>query len=271
MSSELPCLIFLTAAYPLYRAWQANRRTSLTHAVHWAVAAWAAWEIGICLGGRSPAGTMTLYAALCVTGCAGVAVLGARRPLAGPWSFVVLGLLAVLLLPVAEAAVLGHPLRLESFRAVFLAATLAVGVLNYVPTRLGWAAILLALGCAYEMFRSVTPTDPAAPALRPVGTAEWLVLVPWVAYASMRLRTPSPSEFDRIWLDFRDRFGLVWGQRLREQFNRSAFHAGWPVVLRWRGLRLTPGSALPEPGVQREMVATLGMLMKRFGPNEGGT
>src|SRR5260370_5873652 len=36
-------LILLTAAYPLWRAWQANRRTSLVQAVHWAIIAWAGW------------------------------------------------------------------------------------------------------------------------------------------------------------------------------------------------------------------------------------
>ena len=42
------------------------------------------------------------YTALSLTGCAGVAVLGARRPGVGPWNFVLLGLLAVMLLPLAE-------------------------------------------------------------------------------------------------------------------------------------------------------------------------
>jgi hypothetical protein len=46
------------------------------------------------------------YLALCLTGCVGVAVLGARRPGVGAWDFVLLGLLAVLLL-VAGGAVAG--------------------------------------------------------------------------------------------------------------------------------------------------------------------
>ena len=62
------------------------------------------------------------YTALCLTGCAGVAVLGARRPGVAAWHFVPLGLLAVLLMPLAEGW--GH-LQLSPVRAGFLGATLA--------------------------------------------------------------------------------------------------------------------------------------------------
>jgi hypothetical protein len=67
-------------------------------------------------------------------------------------------------------------------------------------------------------------------------------------------------------LDFRDRFGLVWAQRVREQFNRAAANAGWPVRLYWQGLHLSAGAPLPEPAVQAEVVAALRALLKRFGP-----
>src|SRR5262249_60610372 len=96
----------------------------------------------------------------------------------------------------------------------------------------------------------------------------WLRLVRWIGFVAMRGRVRAASQFDRLWLEFRDRFGLVWGQRLREQFNSSARHAGWPVVLRWQGLRLVPGAALPAPEAHTEMLATLTALMKRFGPDD---
>jgi hypothetical protein len=193
-------------------------------------------------------------------------VLGARRPGVGAWNFVLLGLLAVLLLPLAEG--LGG-LHLSWPRVLFLAGTLAVGVLNYLPTRLGPAALLLALGCGLEL-ASVLPPDMVPDGLRPALPAGGLLLAlsPWAAYTAGRGRPRPAAEFDRLWLGFRDRFGLVWGQRLREQFNRSAAHAGWPVVLRWTGLRLKPGAALPRPDVQEEILATLRALLKRFGPEE---
>jgi hypothetical protein len=69
-------------------------------------------------------------------------------------------------------------------------------------------------------------------------------------------------------LGFRDRFGLVWAQRAREQFNRAAFHAGWSIVLRWGGLRLRTGAMPPDSSKQEEIIATLRALLKRFGPDE---
>ena len=96
-------LLLLTGAYPLGRAWLANRRSSLAHALAWAALAWLAW-LGVALAEAWGLGVPVAarYVALCLTGCAGVAVLGARRPGVVAWNFVVLGLLVVLLLPLAE-------------------------------------------------------------------------------------------------------------------------------------------------------------------------
>jgi hypothetical protein len=261
-------LILLTGAFPLWRAWQANRQTSLLQAVHWGMIAWAAW--GLCLAlvdGDSPAARAGSYLALCLTGCAGVAVLGARRPGVGPWNFVVAALLAVNLLPLAEGAITGGLLQLDALRLVCVAATIAVGIINYLPTRLWLASLLLLLGCTVEFVALCWPADLPSDLrhLLSVGRLA-LAFVPWVAYGAARRATPALSEFDRLWLGFRDRFGFVWAQRLREQFNRSAAHGRWPVILRWQGLRLQPLATRPEPAAQAETVETLRALMRRFGP-----
>ena len=256
-------LIFLTGAYPLTRAWQGNRRTSQFQAVHWAIAAWAAWG-GMMLVALSTAGgtadPTTAYLALCLTGCAAVAVLGARRPGVGAWNFVLLGLLAVMLLPLAENLLAQRPATLDPLRLVFLGSTVLVGVLNYLPTRLALAALLVGLACAGQLLELVGQPD------QPPALSWWLLAVaPWAAFGLWKSRGRPASEFDQVWLDFRDRFGFLWGQRTRDQFNRAAANAGWPVVLRWQGLRLRPGAALPEPAVQSAIVAALRALLKRFG------
>jgi hypothetical protein len=166
----------------------------------------------------------------------------------------------VLLLPLAQG--LGS-LRYSGLQAGFLAATVAVGVLNYLPTRLAPAALLVAAGCAVEILRLADVSG--AERLAPAGHL-LLALSPWAASGLFRGRTQAPSEFDRTWLAFRDRFGLLWSQRTREQFNRSSAHAGWPVYLRWQGLRLRPGAAVPGPAVQDAILDTLRALLKRFGP-----
>jgi hypothetical protein len=264
----LACALLLSGLYPMGRAWIANRDTSLAHAVVWAVAAWGAWLAALLaeLAWPTPAALTLRYLALCLTGCAAVAVLGARRPGVLAWNFVVVGLLAVLLLPVAEG--LGHP-RLHLPNTIFLACTLLVGLLNYLPTRLAPAVLIFGLGCG-DAFLNVLPAengDRVAEQTLPVGEL-LLAISPWVALLQMGRGRLSGSEFDRLWLDFRDRFGFVWGQRLRDQFNRAAANAGWPVHLRWRGLRLTTGTDLPPDEVQSNIVDTWRALLKRFGPEE---
>jgi hypothetical protein len=258
----------LTAAYPFWLAWRANRRTTLLQAVNWAIGAWVAWLTAL-LSGMASSGAMaelSRYLALCLTGCAGMAVLGARRPGVGAWTFVVLGLLAVDLLPIAEG--LGS-LRLTPVRVVFLSATLAVGVLNYLPTRLGVAALLLAGGCAVEVW-TLAGSEESARQLEAITPYSGCLLAisPWVALVEVRRRGIAATEFDRLWLGFRDRFGLVWGQRTLDQFNRAATHAGWPVILRWWGLRVRRGEALPDPTGEAEIVAALRALLKRFTRDE---
>jgi hypothetical protein len=185
-----------------------------------------------------------------------VAVLGARRPGVGAWNFVVAGLLVVLLRPLWEG--LGD-FRLRGAHVLFLAVTLAVPLLNYLPTRLALAAVVLACGCAATLWD-----------LSAAGTLGWLgeggmglaAVAPWLAWLCAR-RPAGLGEFDALWLAYRDRFGLVWGQRMREQFNHAARHAGLPVVLHWGGLRATNGGP-------PEAIDTLRAVLKRFGPEEEG-
>jgi hypothetical protein len=254
-------LLLLTGFYPLGRSLRANRRTTLWQPLLWASVAWAAWLIvagSRLLSGPEQTGRLGPYLALCLTSCAGVAVLGARRPGNAAWNFIVVALLAVLLLPVLNG--LGEP-RLDPAHAVFLGLTLLVPVLNYLPTRLGLAALLLAAGCVSE-FAFVLGLDWPQTA-RSLGVG-LLAASPWVAWWSIRDRRTARTEFDRLWLAYRDRFGFVWGQRMREQFNRAAHHAGWPVVLRWSGLE-TPTDAAVDTAW---LLATLRAVLKRFGPEE---
>jgi hypothetical protein len=260
-------LVLLSGLYPLAQALRANRRTSLVHAIFWTLGAWTGWSavaLGVWLWPWASLVALR-YLAVSLTACAGMAVLGARRPTVNAWNFVVFGLLAVLLLPLAQG--LGN-LRHSLLQAGFLASTLAVGVLNYLPTRLAPAALCVAAGCAVDILRlaDAPGLNPVLDQLMPAGEL-LLAASPWAAYTVIRWRTPPLSEFDRIWLDFRDRFGLLWGQRLREQFNRAAANAGWPVYLRWQGLRLTQGASLPGPAAQDQILDTLRALLKRFGPD----
>jgi hypothetical protein len=262
-------LILLSNVFPLWQAWRANRNHSLSHAIGWTVIAWIGWcLVVLSFDLREPllAGRLS-YLALCLTGCAGMAVLGARRPGVTAWNLVVLGLLAVNVLPLMESLLKGGTLNLDGYRAVCVAATIAVGILNYLPTRLAPAAVVLFIAVGGTLWTLLSTALAIPKVVQSLLIAPFFVgFVPWIAYVCIQNRPTPSSEFDRLWLDFRDRYGFLWSARLRGQFNNSASNAGWPVVLRWQGLRLQPGTALPVEEAQNEMVTTLQALMKRFGP-----
>src|SRR5262249_15358206 len=162
-------------------------------------------------------------------GCAAVAVLGARRPGVIAWNFVVLSQLGVLLLPIAEG--LGE-IHLDPLGLIFLGGTLAIGALNYLPTRLAAAVIAMGVACGIEL-ALLQQAENAAPGLERAASVSrcLLAITPWLALGGVRSGRRPTSVVDQIWLGFRDSFGLVWSQRVREQFNRAAENAGWPVVL----------------------------------------
>jgi hypothetical protein len=262
MMQLLAAIVLLTAAYPLTIAWICNRFTTLRYALFWAAATWSIWMVVAACGAIWPIweGYFAQYLALCLTGCIGVAVLGARRPGAGAWNFVVMGLLAVLLLPVAEG--FGTP-RLNWVYLAFLGATLFVGLVNYLPTARVLAALSLAVACGIEIAGLVRTDVPA-----------WLTslghclvgLSPWLALAVNWWKGTLATEFDRTWLSFRDRYGVVWAQRTREQFNRTAANARWPVTLTWQGLQSAGDGSAPD---SEDLLQTLRALLKRFALTDG--
>lgn len=258
-------LLFAFGLAALVRGWLSLRGTALFHAVHWGGAAWLAWGAAIFLqsfigpagNGHSHPNPIT-FVALCLTGCAGVAVLGARRPICVAWNFVVLALFAVMVLPLVETALIGTR-SLEWLRITFLAATLGVSTLNYLPTRFGPAVFLAGLACAAEMVALLSP-EPLSHGAETDAVRLCLLAAPSLAYVLWSLRSET-NDLDQTWRDFRDRWGVVWGQRVREQFNHAAAHAGWPVKLNWSGLTCTRPVDEPTRAAMREALAA---LLKRF-------
>jgi hypothetical protein len=258
----LAAILLLTAAYPLAIAGIRNRFSTLRYALFWAGASWFTWMVVAGCGAIWPiwAGSFGRYLALCLTGCTGVAVLGARRPGACAWNFVILGLLAVLLLPVAEGF---GTLQLNWVYLAFLGATLIVGLVNYLPTARAPAALSLAIACGIEVAGLVRSDVPGW--LTSLGHC-LIGLSPWLALAVDWWKGTVATEFDRTWLSFRDQYGVVWAQRAREQFNRAAASAGWPVRLTWQGLQSAGVGSAPD---SEDLLQTLRALLKRFALTDG--
>lgn len=245
--------LFLSSAIPLGWACWANRRTSLIYAMIWTVFAWASWLMTALTLSRE-----LEYLALCLSACALMCVPGARRPGHSAWNIVMAGLLVLLLLPLGESLIFDAPIRLGAFRISFLSALLGMGLVNYLPTRNGLSALILAFAFAVAIKqlmegRPVAPKFAALPAI-----AVWAaILCPLGVWHTK-------SRCDRLWKIFRDRFGLLWAERIREQFNRAASNAKLGVELDWRRSRVTNGR---EMTVQQESQALhiLTALVGRFG------
>ena len=247
----------LAGLVPIGLAFWTNRRTSLAHALGWTLLAWMSWTIAIYLG-PAPSGELRpgRYIALCLTGCAGIAVLGARRPHVGAWNFVVLGLFVVMLLPMAESLIIRESTK-QGLRILFLAGTIAVGLGNYIPTRFWAAALVLLVACLAELNLGSSQNP-----LQYVPADVILICVPWVGWACTRYSSNQRSEFDRTWLEFRDRWGTLWTLRAREQFNLAAQNAGWPVHLEWSGLKSPDGNI--DVQLMEKCLVTLRAILQRF-------
>jgi hypothetical protein len=271
--ATVSCLLLLSSAVPLTVAWYRLRGTSLLYAMGWVLLAWLGWAIvlGWAAITESPA-MVGRYASLCLIACAGVAVLGARHPRAEAWNFVVLGLLAILLLPWMEGFLTGSNVELSGVRAVFLIGALSLIVINYLVTRLAPGAMLLGIGCGLELAALIYPPAQGQGWFMPWEVSAGLTfgLAPWAAWLSLGHRPKQASGVDAIWRDFRDRYGLAWAQLVREQFNRAAANAGYPVELSWSGLRATGDTshqvAEPlDPATVESCRVLLESLLKRFG------
>ena len=228
---------------PLGLALAANWRSSLRDSLLWLGSAWLVWLAHFFLVLANQDESLRHWA-LSFTGCAMVAVLGARRPRVGPWNLVVLGLLAVLSLPVLQKWFLGIG-SLDLVQSLLLPATLVVGVLNFLPTRLGVAALGVGLGSLAEMKLLLEGEGGIDWAWRNLGYS--FLLCPWLGWLAWQWGPQGANEVDRAWFYFRDRFGLLWAVRVRDQFNSAARNAGWPVFLAWRGVRGDgPAAAMGE-------------------------
>src|SRR5262249_37084962 len=126
---------------------------SLRHAVLWFAVAWFGWLVAFLASALAVSAPPVRYLALCLSACALVAVLGARQPGMAAWNFVVGGLLAIFLLPLMEQPWNSPTGQLDDSRTLFLASILALGIVNYVPTRWMLAALAAVAWTGTELWR----------------------------------------------------------------------------------------------------------------------
>lgn len=210
------------------------------------------------------------YAARVLLLCPTISLLGVKRPQDGPWNFIVLSLWGVLALPAAEALFLntGQPLEVHGFRSWFVLALIFVSLVNTLPTR-HWLAALAAVGGQTLLLFDYLPLAVLPGPLTEFGFG--LLAVAAILVALQGPRRTAATPLDRLWLDFRDCFGLFWGLRVQERLLATGRQAQWPVVLHWTGWTTPDGQPLREDlpeDHRRAILVTFRGLLWRFVSNE---
>jgi len=224
----------------------AVRATTLHSAWLWAVNALALWTVswvsdhGLRVASSSVADHLW-YASAVLAVCPPIAVLGSRRPGTRVWTwFIQYPLLLVLGWPVLSLWLQGSEVRglqLETPQLVAYLLVLIMGAGNYCGTRFTLPILCYAAACAILAVSS-SVSCPAWLADRwwaRLWATGLLVLTVLLASRSGSQGSRATNRFDRLWLDFFDTFGVVWGRRIQDRVNFIAQKEQWPARLGLHG------------------------------------
>jgi hypothetical protein len=244
----------------------------------WSVAALVAWSSVEIAASLSAGGTSAVLAPLRVAAitlglCPAVALVGAKRPQHKAWHFVVLSLWGIVALPAVETLFLhrGQGVQMADARGWFLWILIGLGPINFVPTRYGLASLVFAAG-------QVVAFSPHLALLRqplfhqPESVGLLIAVAALViTWFGSRRTSIAASGYDRLWLDFRDTFGLLWGLRAQERVNAAAKQYGWDLELGWTGFRKRSADIPPtefDSAVEPTLRTTFKGLLRRFVTNQ---
>ena len=281
-TTNLPIILLIAALFgafsPVRRAWVSARGTALRPAIIWSVVAislsilaqFAALQEPV-ESGRPLSGQITYLSTVAVFATL-TSVLNARTPGGGAWAILMVMLMVVFLVPWLEGSGLVREgngwdrLRLNPPWTIFYGLLVIAGVTNYVPTRFGQSAFVLALGFVLQ-YLVLTQLQWTHQVRGQLGTCVgicWAASI-WLAdVAFIEKKIPAPG-LPRLWWWFRNSWGVVWALRVQERFNRTAEAASWPIRLNWHGvISANPSANLQPLAIPPEAEATLAGLLRRF-------
>jgi hypothetical protein len=183
--------------------------------------------------------------AVCSTFCPLMSLLGAKRPQHRAWQWIVLSFWIVAAFPALEGLVFqpGEPLVVPILWRWFYAVLLLLSAVNYLPTRFAPASLLATAGQTLLVWPYLPMVSAAAGhAMLGITLLCAAVCLARVA-AYFRFRKQQGWRGDaalltgwtRVWIDFRDAYGLMWGARVMERIEsllQSPNAAAW---LQWDG------------------------------------
>ncbi|NOZ39526.1 MAG: hypothetical protein GXP24_04790 [Planctomycetes bacterium] len=205
------------------------------------------------------------FAIAATTVCPLVAVLGAKRPQDRGWQWVVLTLWIVLVWPAAQAVMLPAGIRLELFVAwkLFLWGLIALGLINFLPTRNWRAAILVAAGQIVLLREHLWLGESLSPAWDQLVGVGCLLSATTLVSCRRPEATDRLSSFSEQWKSFRDRYGTFWALRILGRVNQTAELRDWPLRLHWSGFE-TQKNQQPTETQLAELGQALATLLRRF-------
>ena len=231
--------------YQVIRLRKEVKQTTLTGPVQWAIAGIHLWilawilrtpELGISLGILD----QIWYSVPVFMLCPFVAVLGARRPGSQVWGWFII-LPMCLVLEISAIRLWGNQVIPVSFQLdtptiVGFCIVMVMGLGNYFGTKRTGSVFLFGL----ILLLLVAPYSESVPGIFPQKeTARiWstFLLIFLTFFNSRQKEAESlPLPFRKVWLDFLDSYGIVWGKRLMDQMNRTGHDQNWTVHLELEG------------------------------------
>ena len=247
--------------------------TTLVHPFVWMTIALNLWSLVLVLRtdfANLPAGWSSRlgYFAFTVLLTPFVSVLGAKRPGSRAWDwFVVLPMLLVLNWPALASSwnfLAKSALDLEGPAVMGVIVVLVMILGNYFGTI--FTPLVLLLGSA--LFLGLTEHSKSLPQFAFTGNGRFvisaallssLLMVPLIS----RKHQSDRAGYQRVWLDFRDWFGILWTRRLMDRLNHTARQKKWPVQFGLDGIDWKEATEQGSPYLE-EIDHAIRWLFRRF-------
>lgn len=246
--------------------WRAVRGSTLVHSVAWSwIAGTAAAYAGVVfLTETASEERVSVWhrVAASLTLCPGLTILGAKRPHHWAWHVVVVSLAVILSLPALVRSMANEAAGSSMAEVLFwvVAGIVLLQFANFVLTRKALFACMLLLSqilffaiqsdLLCERIDNWLGNRSGAGANHSLDWRIWIIFVANLCLAVSAILSAHVANFprksrhslDRIWLDFRDLFGLMWGLRFQERVNLTVENSHFPLKLAWNGFAIPQGT-----------------------------